>query len=148
MVGDSLLRGIEGPVCQLDPSHREICCLPGARVRDITEKLPGLMQSSDYYPLLILQAGSDGTEKKSTRTIKRDFRALSRVVDRAGAQAVFFSVPLVAETNDERNRKAHIINKWLKDWCHQQNFGFFDHGTIFIAPQLLESDGPYLSVKG
>lgn len=26
--------------------------------------------------------------------------------------------------NDEMNRKTHAINKGLKDWYHQQNFGF------------------------
>lgn len=31
VVGDSLLRRTEGSVCQPDPSHREACCLPGAR---------------------------------------------------------------------------------------------------------------------
>ena len=30
VVGDSILRGVEGPICRLDPLHREVCCLPGA----------------------------------------------------------------------------------------------------------------------
>ncbi|TRZ23385.1 hypothetical protein HGM15179_003736 [Zosterops borbonicus] len=59
VVGDSLLQRTEGTVCRPDPAHREVCCLPGAWVRDITEKLSGLIQPYDYYPLLILQAGSD-----------------------------------------------------------------------------------------
>jgi len=41
VTGDSPLRGTEGPICQPDPSHREVCCLPGARVRDVVKKLPG-----------------------------------------------------------------------------------------------------------
>lgn len=32
-VGDSLLRGTEGPVCWLDESCR-VCCLPGAKICD------------------------------------------------------------------------------------------------------------------
>ncbi|XP_053823847.1 uncharacterized protein LOC128801764 isoform X1 [Vidua chalybeata] len=148
VVGDSLLRGTEGPVCRPDPSHREVCCLSGAQVRNITERLPRLIRSSDYYPLLILQAGSDEIEKRSVKVIKREFRALGQVVDRTGVQVVFCSVPLVAEKNNERNRKTHFINKWLKGWCYRQNFGFFDHGATFMAPALLESDGIHLSVKG
>ena len=70
---------------------------PWTKVRDATERLRGLSQPSDYYPLLILQAGSDEIEKRSVRAIKRGFRALGQVVDRTGAQAVFSSVPLVAE---------------------------------------------------
>ncbi|RMC19378.1 hypothetical protein DUI87_03988 [Hirundo rustica rustica] len=120
VVGDSLLRGTEGPLCRLDPSHRAVCCLPGARVQNITERLPALIQPSDYYPLLILQAGRDEIEKRSVKAIKRDFRALGQVIDRVGAQVVFCSVPLVAKENDERNWRTHTINKWLKGWCHWQ----------------------------
>jgi len=49
VIGDSLLRRTEGPICRLDPAHREFCCLPGAWVRDITRKLPGLVRPTDYY---------------------------------------------------------------------------------------------------
>ncbi|RMC21511.1 hypothetical protein DUI87_02377 [Hirundo rustica rustica] len=60
------------------------------------------------------RAGSDEIEKRSIKAIKRDFRALGQVVDKTEAQVVFCSVPLVAEKNDERNRRTQIINKWLK----------------------------------
>ncbi|RMC19301.1 hypothetical protein DUI87_03908 [Hirundo rustica rustica] len=92
-------------------------------------------------------ADSDEIEKRNVNTIK-DFRALGQVVDMTGAQVVFCSVPFVAEKNDERSRRTHIINKWLEGWCHQQDFGFFDHGASFMAPALLEPDGIHLSVKG
>ena len=58
-------------------------CLPGAQVRDISRKLPGLICPSDYYPFLIIQAGSDEIVEKSLRSIKKDFRGLGRVVDLA-----------------------------------------------------------------
>jgi len=47
-IGNSLLKGTEGPVCRPDPSHREVCCLPGAWVRGVARKLPGLVLPSDY----------------------------------------------------------------------------------------------------
>ena len=59
VIGDSFLRGTEGPICRPDPSHREVCCLPGARVRDVAKELPGLVRPSDYYPLLVIQVGGD-----------------------------------------------------------------------------------------
>ena len=48
VVGDSLLRGTEGPICWPDPTCRKVCCLFGARVRDISRKLPSLIHPSDY----------------------------------------------------------------------------------------------------
>lgn len=50
VVGDSLLWGTEDPVCQQDPPHREVFCLPGAWMCYITRTLPELIQPSDYYP--------------------------------------------------------------------------------------------------
>ena len=124
-----------------------MCYLPGTQVKDFTERLPGLIQPSDYYLMLILQAGSDEMGKRSVRAIKRDLRALGQVVGRTGAQVVFSSVPLVAEINGERKRRTPIINKWLQGRRHRQNFGFFDRGATFTAPALLEPDGIHLSVK-
>ncbi|XP_042671795.1 uncharacterized protein LOC122158835 [Centrocercus urophasianus] len=89
VVGDSLLRGTEGPICRPDPTRREVCCLPAARVRDISRKLPSLIRPSDYYPLLIVQAGSDEIPVRSQRIIKNDFRRLGKLVDGAGIQVVF-----------------------------------------------------------
>jgi len=43
VVGHSQLRGTEGPICWADPPLREVCCLPGARVKDIARKLPRLV---------------------------------------------------------------------------------------------------------
>ncbi|KFP06528.1 hypothetical protein N300_02212, partial [Calypte anna] len=148
VVGDSLLRGTEGPICRPDPSHREVCCLPGARVRDISKRLPQLIQSSDYYPLLVVQAGSDDIIGRSTRGIKKDFKALGRLVDGSGAQVVFASVPAVEGLNEERTRKTHLINRWLRDWCHRRNFGFFDHGANPKLPCVIRSDGLHLTNRG
>jgi len=53
------------------------------------------------------------------------------------------------ETEDEgRNRRSQQINTWLQVWCHNQNLGFFDHGSVYMAPGLLATDGLHLSQKG
>lgn len=36
VIEDSFLKGTESPICQVDSTHMEVCCLPGAQVRDIT----------------------------------------------------------------------------------------------------------------
>jgi len=76
VVDDSHLRGTEDPICRPDPSHREVCCLPGARVRDVAGKLPGLVRPSDCYLLSVMQVGSDEAVERSSKVIKRDFSAL------------------------------------------------------------------------
>jgi len=61
---------------------------------------------------------------------------------------VFTSIPSVAGKNTERDRKTHLMNRWLRDWCHRLNFGFFDHGEVYTAPGLLATDGFQLSQRG
>jgi len=52
------------------------------------------------------------------KAIKRDFRALGRLVEGSWAQVVFSSIPSVAGNSTERGRKTHLVNRWLRDWCH------------------------------
>ena len=95
-----------------------------------------------------MQAGGDEIAERSPRAIKRDFRALGRQVEGSGAQVVFSSIPSVAGNSTERGRKAHLVNRWLRDWCHRSNFGFFDHGEVYTAPGLLATGGVQLSQRG
>jgi len=71
VVGHSLLRGTEGPICRADPPHREVCCLQGAQVRDIIGKLPSLVRPSEYYPLLLFHVGGAEVSVHSPRVIQR-----------------------------------------------------------------------------
>ncbi|XP_050821628.1 uncharacterized protein LOC127057046 [Gopherus flavomarginatus] len=63
VVGDSLLRGTETPICCPDRSSREVCCLPGARIRDVTEALSRIIRPSDYYPMLLIHMGTNDTAR-------------------------------------------------------------------------------------
>ena len=109
VVGDSFLRRSEGLICRPDLSRREVCCLPGARVRDITRKLPNLVRSTDYFPLLIVQVGSDEIPQRSLRTMKRKFRGLGRLVQGVGAQVIFCSISSMSVRDTERAWKAQEI---------------------------------------
>lgn len=73
-MGDSLLKGTEGPICQPDPAHREICCFPGPWVRDFAKKVTHLVWPTDYYPVLVFKACNDKVAMRSPRAIKRGFR--------------------------------------------------------------------------
>lgn len=44
LVGDSLLRGTEAPICRPDIQSGEVCCLSGAKIWDVTERLPQLVK--------------------------------------------------------------------------------------------------------
>ena len=136
------------PNMQTGLTSREVCCLPCARVKDMNRKLPTLVRPSDYYTLLISQVGSNEVATGSPRAIKRDFRALEQLVKGSGTQVVFSSILPAAGVDEGRNRKSQQINTWLQASCHQQNLGFFDHGSVYRTPGLLVTDGVHLSSKG
>jgi len=127
-MGHSLLRGTIGPICQPDLFHREVCCLPGAPVRDVARKLPGLVRPSDYYLLSVTQVGSDEVAERSPESIKTDLRALVQLVEGSEAHVVFSSTLSVAGKNTARDRKTQLINRCLRDWCLQWNIGFLECG--------------------
>ncbi|KGL92569.1 hypothetical protein N301_03553, partial [Charadrius vociferus] len=148
VVGDFLLKGAEGRICCPDPLHRKVCCLPGARVRDVLDKVPTPVNPSDYYPFLVFQVGSDDVGRRSPKSIKRDFKALGRVLKGSGTQVVFSSIPSVAIMSEEINRKRQQVNSWLRDWCYRQGFGFFNHRLPYETPGLLVAGGMSLSQRG
>lgn len=48
---------------------------------DITRRLLELIQPSDYYPLLVFQAGSDEVDKKGIRVISKEFKTQGQLTD-------------------------------------------------------------------
>ncbi|XP_074991813.1 uncharacterized protein LOC142074828 isoform X2 [Calonectris borealis] len=136
VIGDSLLCRTEAPICRPDPLFREVCCLPGAQIRDVTTRLESLVQPSDYYPFLLFHVGTNDVATKSLRSIKRDFRALGRMLKTSGAQVVFSSILPVMGGDLGRNRRDQDINTWLQDWCLRQNFGVLNHGRAFKRQDL------------
>ena len=148
VVGDSILRGVEGPIRRLDMLHREVCCLPGAQVKDLMAQLPALGRAKDYYPLLVSQVGSDDITRRSPKAMKRDFRSLGKLIQGLGAQIVFSSIPSAGEMDEEEYRRTQQMNLWLQDWCYRQGFGFFNHGLVYKTPDILALDGMHLSQRG
>ena len=80
--------------------------------------------------------------------MKRDFRALGKLVKGSGAQIMFSSIPSVVGMDEEEYRRTKQMNLWLQDWCYRQGFGFFKHGLVYRMPDLLASDGMHLSQRG
>lgn len=88
-MGDSLLRGTEVPICQPDRESPEVCCLPGAKVREAAERVPQLVKSTDYYPLLLFHVGTNDTASQNLGRIGEDYGALGVQVKTIAAQVIF-----------------------------------------------------------
>ena len=141
--GDSTIGGTEGPIQRGDPPLREVCCIPGAQVKEVTRRIPSLVQPSDYYPLLVLHLGGEEETTYSPRAIKRDFKELGWMIMESSSQVIFSYI--LPSTDSDRNSRIVSINTWLRGWCHHKNFEFFGYRKPYMAPGLLASDRIHLS---
>ncbi|XP_065436072.1 uncharacterized protein LOC135979801 [Chrysemys picta bellii] len=148
VVGDSLLRGTESSICRPDRENREVCCLPGARIHDVMERLPRLIKPSDRYPFLLLHVGTNDTAKNDLERITTDYVALGRRIKEFEAQVVFSSILPVQGKGRGRDRRIVEVNEWLRRWCRREGFGFFNHGMVFQEEGVLGRDGLHLTKRG
>ncbi|XP_059576257.1 uncharacterized protein LOC132247667 [Alligator mississippiensis] len=148
VVGNSILRGKEGPICRLDPMVREVSCMAGAKIRDITEAIPALIKPSDYYPMVLVHVGTNNVARMSPDHIMKDFHELGDSLKKTGAQVVFSSILPVGSS--QRRQGAHIkeVNRRLQSWCLQESFGFYSHDQHFQGGGFLGDDNLHLSPRG
>ena len=66
----------------------------------------------------------------------------------SGVQIVFSSVILLGDRDPERRRRTGQVNNWLRGWCLNQGFGYFDLGQAFEKPGMWAADGLQLSKWG
>lgn len=70
-----------------------MCGLAGAYVRDIRKDLPQLIEPEDYYPFIVIQAGSQDAAMRKLRNVKKDFAFLGKMLKGSEVQVVFFLCP-------------------------------------------------------
>ena len=71
VIGDSLLRGTEVPICCPDNLSKEVCYLSGACMWDLTKRIFGMIKPDYYYPILIFEAGSHEAATRKLQNIKK-----------------------------------------------------------------------------
>lgn len=72
-IGDFSLRSTEVPIFHPDNIKKEVFCLSGACIRDITKRLPGLVKSEGYHPFPLFHVRTTEAATRRLRNIKRDF---------------------------------------------------------------------------
>lgn len=54
-----------------------------------------------------------------------------------GAQLVFSSILPVIGRETQQEQLIIEVNHWWHWWCHEEQFGFWDHGLGFLDDDLL-----------
>ncbi|KAF7239086.1 Potassium voltage-gated channel subfamily H member 6, partial [Varanus komodoensis] len=148
VVGDSLQRGTELVVCHPNLETREVCCLPGARIQHVKDRVECLVRSKGHQLLLVIHVGTNDMARQGVVEITRDFEALGKKLRELKAQVAFSSILLVRGFGPGRDRRVSEVNDWLRVWCQKERFGFLDRGTRFLANGLLARNRLHLTRMG
>ena len=115
------------------------------KIHDVTERLLRLIKPTECYPVLLVYVGINDTARHHFQDIVRDFEELGKKVKDLKAKLVISSLFPVVGHGPRREEKIVEVNKWLREWCGRERFGFLDHGWWFQHGGLLARDGLHLS---
>uniref|UniRef100_A0A803JZ70 SGNH hydrolase-type esterase domain-containing protein n=1 Tax=Xenopus tropicalis TaxID=8364 RepID=A0A803JZ70_XENTR len=118
VIGDSIIRKVDRVICQVDRFNRTVCCLPGARVRHVVDRVDTLLGGSGHDPAVLVHIGTN--DKMNGSKIKQ-----------RSSKVIFSEILPVPRASLGRQRELRELNAWLKSWCRKEGFGFLEHWADF-----------------
>ena len=126
-----------------------VVCLPGARVRDVTERVQDSLKWEGEEPEVVIHIGTIDIGRKREEALKGEFRELGGELSGRTAKVTLSGLLPVPRDSESRNGARRRINAWLKHWCRGQGFNFPDHWDLFWGMcDLYKKDGLHLNPRG
>uniref|UniRef100_A0A8C5QSS9 SGNH hydrolase-type esterase domain-containing protein n=1 Tax=Leptobrachium leishanense TaxID=445787 RepID=A0A8C5QSS9_9ANUR len=147
VVGDSIIKRVDRVICRADRLNRTVCCLPGARVRHVVDRLLG---GAGDDPAVMVHIGTNDKVRGRWKDLKNDFRELGSKLKKRSSKVVFSEILPLPRATVERQREIREVNAWLKAWCRKEGFGFLEHWAHFALgrKELYKKDGLHLTHRG
>uniref|UniRef100_A0A8C5MJG2 SGNH hydrolase-type esterase domain-containing protein n=1 Tax=Leptobrachium leishanense TaxID=445787 RepID=A0A8C5MJG2_9ANUR len=143
VVGDSIIKRVDRVICRADRLNRTVCCLPGARVRHVVDRVDRLLGGAGEDPAVMVHIGTNDKVSGRWKDLKNDFRELGSKLKKRSSKVVFSEILPVPRATVERQREIREVNAWLKAWCRKEGFGFLEHWAHFALgrKELYKKDG-------
>uniref|UniRef100_A0A803JJR5 SGNH hydrolase-type esterase domain-containing protein n=1 Tax=Xenopus tropicalis TaxID=8364 RepID=A0A803JJR5_XENTR len=136
-------------ICRKDPTCRTVCCLPGARVRHVVERVDKLLGGAGEDPAVLVHIGTNDKVRGGGEVLKNDFKKLGTKLRARTSKVIFSEIFPVPRATLRRQRELREINAWLRDWCREEGFGFLQNWADFsIGYKLFARDGLHLNDEG
>lgn len=71
--------------------------------------------------------------------------SLGQMLKGLAVQVVFSSVLPAGDWDPKRRQHIVKVNDWLRSWCHDQGFMFYDLGSNLERLGMLTQDGTHLT---
>ena len=149
VVGDSIIRGIDSILCKPDRESRMVCCLPGARVRDISDRLERILEREGEDPVVVVHVGTNNIGKTRKEDLFLDYLALGTKLKNRSSRVIISGLLPEPRANWHRVEKIREVNTWLKEWCGKEGFHFMGHWhQYWDRRDLYRWDGLHLNQAG
>jgi len=125
-----------------------VCCLPGARARDVLGRVFGILKGEGEQPQLVVHIGTNVIGRNSDWNVRQVSRQLGWKL-RARTNRVLFSGLLhVPRDSEMRNRETEQLNTRLQEWCRREGFRYLDNWSSFWGRwDLYKRNGLHLNQR-
>lgn len=142
IVGDSIIRSVELP-------GAITYCLPGAKVTDIIELSPVLIDRHPSAHILIVHESTNDVMDKESVILRDQLKSLAITTQSLGRTCIF-SGPIPAPSKSpEHFSRLYSLHEWLKCFCTATGHGFISNFDCFWTRyDLFKPDGLHPNRKG
>ncbi|XP_072928743.1 uncharacterized protein [Hemitrygon akajei] len=149
VIGYSIVRGADRRFCGEDRESWMVCCFPGARVRDISDRVQVILEREGKNPDVVVHVGTNDVGRMSEGVLRREFRELGAKLKSRTSRVTISGLLPVPRASEARNRRIIQINTWLRGWCRREGFRFVDNWALFQGRwDLFRRDGLHLNWSG
>ncbi|XP_072103118.1 uncharacterized protein [Mobula birostris] len=78
-----------------------VCCLPGARVRDVSDRVHDILVRKGKQPEVVIHVGTNDIGRKGDEVLKCEFRELGRRLKNRSSRVAFSGLLPVLRDSDE-----------------------------------------------
>jgi len=149
VIGDSRVRYMDRTFCSKNPSRRMRVCYPGAQVKDVRDRLEGVMRGSGEGATVIVQVGVNDVGKNNTEETMKAYRALIGSLAGSRKRGVVTSILPMVHASMEWYSRAIGLNTRVANICKELGVQFLDlWGEFWGRTEMFALDGLHLSKKG
>ena len=149
IVGDSILRGVDSIVCARDKDSRTVCCLPGAQVGDILDRVDKLLARAGRDPVVMVHVGTNDIGKGRFEVLQEKFVDLAEKIRSRTSKVVFSGILPVPRASRGKQSFIWRFNTWLRNFCRREGYRFMGHWDSFWdRGELFKRDGLHLNRRG
>ena len=131
VIGDSIVRGIDRRFCGRKRDSRLVCCLPGARVSDVSERIFQVLKGEGEQPQVVVHIGTNDVGRRGDKDVRQAFRELGWKLKVRTNRVVISGLLPAPRYSEMRNREREELNTWLQGWCRREGFSFLDNWGSF-----------------